>query len=271
MLVVCWDLRKQQLSLWLDPDVAEFTAGNTINLSDLRTQKTIVYVIIPEDKIEHYGVLLNLFYSDCFSLCYREPDGEHILMLLDEFGNIGKVENFGNRITTLRKYNCALAVVLQSPLQLEDIYGTVKAKKIWQDGLVTKVFLPGLGDDTCDQLERKLGDTTEYENSFGGIDDHTRTIKKPLMTSDQIRMLNEDQCIVITGNQRPALIQTVPYWLDGSIKSLLDHGAAEIEFLEHHTPLKYLTFPTSEDVDTLELSIVPAFVSQLDVRREVVA
>ena len=54
------------LDLWSDPEICRLTASDNIDLASLRDGKTIIYIIIPENKISYFGLVANLFYSACF-------------------------------------------------------------------------------------------------------------------------------------------------------------------------------------------------------------
>ena len=235
------------LEAWSDPGIAEVTAGDTIELEGLRKRKIAIYMIVPEQSVDHYAILMNLLYADCFRVCYQNPTGEPVYFFLDEFANLGRIEGFERTITTLRKYNCSISIVLQDPAQLEALYGREKARAISNGGIATDIFLPGLGIETCEQLERMLGRRTVYDTVFGGIDDHARTIAQPLMYADEIRMLPEDEAILITGRERPARITTTPFYCDAEMLKMTAKPAPAICRPCHHTAMQYLDLspPTS--------------------------
>ena len=87
------------LDLWSDPDIAELTATDSMDIGRLRDEKTVVYLIVPEDEMDYFSLILNLFYTVCFRHCLREWDAEDerrnegkepVFFFLDEFGNLGK-------------------------------------------------------------------------------------------------------------------------------------------------------------------------------------
>ncbi len=202
------------LELWSDPEVCRFTANNTVDLEPLRHRHTAIFLIVPEHQVRYFSMLLNLFYSACFAHCLRDI-GEDLLpvfFFLDEFGNIGHIQNFASIITTLRKRRCSVSIILQALSQLDAVYGRDAARTIFSGGCANKLFFSGLDLETAHYVERMLGVNTEYDTTFGGIDDRARTIGVPLLSADRIRMLPGNEGILISGRERPAKLEMPPYF-----------------------------------------------------------
>ena len=193
------------VELWSDPEVCRFTASNTVDIPALRQRRTAIYLIVPEHQVRYFGLLLNLFYSACFGHCLENsgPDLEPVYFFLDEFGNMGHITHFASIITTLRKRRCSISIILQDLAQLEAIYGRHEARTIFSGGCANKLFYGGLDLETALYVERVLGQNTEYDTTFGGIDERARTLAVPLMTADQVRMLGLGEAILVSGRERP--------------------------------------------------------------------
>ena len=206
------------LDLWSDPDIAWLTAANTVDIAALRQEPTVVYLVVPEHKIRYVSVILNLFYTACFEHClthWNERDTQAnagllpVFFFLDEFGNLGKIDNFPSIITTLRKRGCSLSVIVQEIAQLEALYGRVGAQTILSGGCSNKLFFAGLDDGTCERLERALGQNTVYDTYYAGVSERARVLGRPLMRADEIRMMADDQAILLSANKRPVRL-TMP-------------------------------------------------------------
>ncbi len=236
------------VELWSDPDVCRFTASNSVDLRSLRKRHTALYLIVPEHQVRYFGLLLNLFYSSCFSHCLRdaENDALPVYFFLDEFGNLGKIANFGSIITTLRKRRCSISIILQDPSQLDSHYGRAEARTIFSGGCFSKLFFSGLDLETTQYIERVLGQNTEYDTTFGGIDDRARTIAVPLMSADQVRMLKDSEAILISGRQRPAKIKMQPYFRHSLLRTLAKKSPAPLYDSQPDESVCYLPFDQDE-------------------------
>jgi type IV secretory pathway TraG/TraD family ATPase VirD4 len=163
------------------------------------------------------------------------------LLLLDEFANLGHINNFASIATTLRKRQCSINIILQELAQLATVYGQHEAKAIYSGGMGNKLFLSGLDLETCTYLEKVLGHNTEYDTPFGGSNEKARTIAKPLMTADEIRMLSEKEGLLISGRERPIKIKLPPYFKDARLNTLsqkkpieitLDYSGEKVDYLQ---------------------------------------
>lgn len=209
------------LDLWSDPEVAKLTAAHTVEIERLRRQETVIYLIVPEHKIRYFSVILNLFYTACFEHCLSAWDEGSpaanarllpVSFFLDEFGNLGRIDNFAGIITTLRKRRCSVSLILQEKAQLEALYGRLDAQTIFSGGCGHKLFFSGLDTETCRSLEQALGQNTVYDTYYEGVSEHARVLGVPLRRADEIRMLPPDQAILLSGREPPALLTIPPYF-----------------------------------------------------------
>src|SRR5882724_11490549 len=147
------------VELWADGDICRLTASNTLDLSRLRHRPTALYIIVPEHQVRYFGPLINLLYSACFEHCLKESTENSlpVYFFMDEFGNLGHVNNIAATITTLRKRRCSISLILQDLSQLDAIYGRDEARTIFSGGCGNKLFFSGLDLETTTYIERVLG------------------------------------------------------------------------------------------------------------------
>ncbi len=201
--------------LWSDPEVRRLTEQNTVDIPALRREPTAIYLVIPEHQVRYFGPLINLFYSACFSYCLEtgtDADELPVYFFLDEFGNLGYVPEIATVITTLRKRRCSVSLILQELSQLRTVYGPDEARTIFSGGCANKLFFSGLDLETALYLEQALGRTTEYDTTFGGISEASRTVGVPLLRADEIRMLPEGEAILLSGRERPVRLKMPGYF-----------------------------------------------------------
>lgn len=214
------------LELWADADVARLTARNTVDVAALRRKPTAIYIVVPEHQIRYFGQLVNLFYSACFARCLASGGDRGsssdlpVYFFLDEFGNLGYVHDIASVITTLRKRRCSVSLILQELSQLRTVYGPDAARTIFSGGCANKLFFSGLDLETALYVEQALGQNTEYDTTFGGVDERARTLAVPLLRADELRMLRAEEAVLISGRQRPAKLEMPPYFLAPSLRGL---------------------------------------------------
>ena len=214
------------LDLWSDPDIVRFSSFNTIDISMLRKEKTIVYVIVPEHQLRYFAIIVNLFYTACFKYCIDHKSGNEVFFFLDEFGNLPAIPDFATIATTLRKKRCSISVILQELSQLDAVYGRDEARSIYAGGMGSKLFFAGLDYSTCQYLENMLGGETQYDviGADGRVrhDEKARTHRVPIMRADEIRMLKKNEAILISGARKPMKINMEPYFTNRRLNRLTE-------------------------------------------------
>jgi type IV secretory pathway TraG/TraD family ATPase VirD4 len=244
------------LDLWSDPDIAELTSSDTMDIGKLREEKTVVYLIVPEDEMDYFSLILNLFYTVCFRHCLREWDAEDerqnegklpVFFFLDEFGNLGRIRKFPSIITTLRKRRCSVSLILQDLAQLRSLYGREGAETIFSGGCGSKLFFSGMDTEMCAYVERALGQNTEYDTLFEGISEYARTVARPLMRADEVRMMEPGKGVLISGRERPALVDMPAYYEVPAWRELARKAPAELRYGEHRREgVRYLPLGESK-------------------------
>ncbi len=185
-----------------NPHIASLTARNSLNFTDLRNRKTVLYVLVRQQDMPYYRFLLNLFYTDLFDslLTPLTPGQLPVYMLLDEFGHLG-IPKFEVFATTARKYQVGFWIFLQSLSQLDSRYGRQDAEIIL-DGLQTEIYLPGLNLDTANRLEQRMG----------------RNQGQALLSADEIIRMDDDQALFLYSNKRPLRLKVKPYFRQWAMK-----------------------------------------------------
>lgn len=192
------------LSIIGNPDIARLTSRNDFDFKKLRDQKTIVYLQIPQERLGTYSFLLSLFYAQFFGACFREMEnGLPVYCLLDEAGHT-KIPNLATTITTIRKYNVSISLILQSLTQLDTAYGRDEADTIIGGGINSQIYFAGLDLNTCKRLEQILG-TREIKKEG-------REVVRPLMDAQTVRMMKQNTALYLFSNLKPTLLYLKPYY-----------------------------------------------------------
>ena len=203
---------KASISMLSDPDIARLTAQSTFDFACLRTQKTALFLVFPQNRVSYYSLLANLFYTQLFHYCLDDQvfrkDSLPIYFLLDEFGHL-TIPDFPSIITTTRQRKISLSIVLQSVSQLEERYGKQGAHTILNGGVASRLFFSGMDIDTASELARTIGDVhLEHMDALGNI----RLERQALMTPAALRAMPDNQVLYLFANKRPALLTVTPYF-----------------------------------------------------------
>src|SRR3984957_12748599 len=119
-----------RLDLWLNPILDASTSGNDFDLRELRSKPLSIYVAVNPDDLHRLRPVLNLFFQQAIGLQTRElPELNpalkyQVMMLLDEVAALGRIPIIAEAISYLPGYNVRVVLVIQTPAQLREIYGT---------------------------------------------------------------------------------------------------------------------------------------------------
>ena len=115
---------------------------------DLETHN--IYIRIPEDKLGQWDGAITLMLTQLIRTLERRPDryGKDgklkklppVLLLLDEFPRLGKMDVIQNAVSTLRSKGVTICLLVQSLTQLDKIYGK-ETRQIIVDNCQYKAIL----------------------------------------------------------------------------------------------------------------------------------
>lgn len=169
---------------WLDsPAFAETLSGSTFSLSDLKTKKTTVYLVLPTELLGEYARFLRVFVRCALDAMARGgTKGKECLFLLDEFYSLGHIEKIAKDASAMPGYGLKLWPVLHDLGQLQQLYDTKGAETFF--GCSDAVTFFGTTDQlTLEYISRMIGQRYEA----GAFDSDKEFIGKPLMSAREIR------------------------------------------------------------------------------------
>ncbi|RIL19589.1 hypothetical protein BUY99_11845 [Staphylococcus gallinarum] len=210
-------------SLFKLPEVKSMTQTSDFNFEDFIEEKAILYVKLSmEDNT--FAPLTSVFFNQMLNIYYQiaqeSKDNKlkrKVVFMLDEFANIGKLDNYSRVLATCRSLGLSMHTIIQNKAQLEDrkMYGKDESAAILSnhdttillrakdtDTVTTKWFSEALGDTTISQ---KKNDMTK---SKGGISKQLgdNFLKRPLMTPSEIAGMSKKECIVLISGRDPLFL-----------------------------------------------------------------
>ncbi len=210
---------KSCLYSFSDPVMQRICSRNSFHFSELRERKTVLFLSQREDMIPYNRAFWALLFHQLFHYL-MEGGSQPVHCFLDEFSSY-KIPNFTAIISTIRRRNVGLHLMLQSYEQLEEIYNPTQTRTIFQN-CATKVFLPGLSLQTCRLVSDMLGNATELysqtQKDFFAPDNPRYRVGRQLLTPDEVRRLKDGRAIVVHINHKPMLVRMTPYFNNRTLK-----------------------------------------------------
>lgn len=198
-----------KFSLFNIQSVIDLTKRDTLDLKTWGTQKTMVYLVIPDNDTT-FRFLSSLFFSTVFSTLTRQADVDfkgqlpiHVRSYLDEFANVGEIPDFAEQTSTVRSRNMSLVPILQNIAQLQGLYKEKDAWKTILGNCDSLLYLGGNDEETFKFMSGLLGkqtiDVRNMSRSYGqtgsGSTSHQK-IARDLMTPDEVGNMKRDECLV---------------------------------------------------------------------------
>ena len=222
------------MSPWSNPHTCAVTAKSDFDFSTFRKAPQTVYFTVPADDITAIAPLVRLFFSDLVAtLQHHEPKADEpfpVLILLDEFQRIGKMQIIVDSISLLRSYRGNLAIITQTIPNLDEVYGETSRKAL-QGGAGLKLYLTPSEEDTVKELSASVGNTTKRvvsksrtigKDGLFGTNVSERTEDHPLLPPDHARRLPADDVIIVVDADMPIRAKRIQYFDDHGYKEIYE-------------------------------------------------
>ncbi len=156
----------RRASKWLDSaPIAETVRTSTFDLSELKTGKATVYLVIPPRFLETHSSFLRLFVRTALHAMGAGGNrkGERCLFMLDEFFSLGRIDDIPTQALGLgRAYGVQLWPFLQDLGQLVTLYGKEGAESFFANS-DAHVFFGNTDPLTLAHVSARLGQTRPDE------------------------------------------------------------------------------------------------------------
>ncbi len=261
------------LRLWADPDVRDATAATDFRITDLRSDPGSLYICVGQKDLAVLSPLIRLMFQQMFMLLQEtertKQDKFDVLFLLDEFASLGRMEEMGRAITTVRSSGAHLMLIVQSLANLRETYGPEGAANFMGNCELQLFMAP---TDTPKYISEAIGDQTRLarvkswrQRGWDGAMIQERQEGLRLIRPEQIRLLGPDAAVALIRDQNPVRLRKARYYEDRELKKL-DVGQrlaplAEPPILQE-SPLPGTLFPSEPETKSErtvgEAAIAPA-------------
>ncbi len=201
--------------LFDNPLIDKATSKSDFDIRKLRSEPTTIYIGITNDNLVRLSPLITIFYQQVADTMTRKvPDSTEpygVLLLMDEFSALRRMESFHKNIGLYREYHLRIAILIQELSQLYDIYGRDGAK-VFINAKVRIAFAQ-TDEETCKLIESALGSTTHEINRNTKHKMHESKSKdyiaRSLLLSQEIKLLSEKKSLIMIHGHRPVYADKV--------------------------------------------------------------
>ena len=225
---------KEPLNAWINPVLDAATSADDFDLTDLRKQKMTIYIGIQPNKLAESRLIINLFFSQIINLNTRElpqanPALKHqVLLLMDEFTAIGRVDIIASAVSYMAGYNVRLLPIIQSMAQLDATYGKDVSRTIITNHALQILYAPREQQDANDYSEM-LGYTTIRKRNKSRSNGQSTSVttshseeRRALMLPQELKAMgNDTEVFLYEGIPHPVKCDKIRYYKDRYFTSRL--------------------------------------------------
>ncbi len=216
-----------KMNLFNDRGLCGLTSATDIKMDSFANEPTALFLKIPDEKDTRHA-LASLFilstYKALIKIATNLPGQtlpRNVYFIMDEFGNMPKIDKFGQMITVGRSRKIWFSMVVQSFVQLSNVYGKEVADIVIGNCGV-KMFIGSNDTDTCKMFSEMCGNmtvrTTSTSSSLGSkagdISVSTNTQVRPLIYPSELQRLNNQEStgnsIIVSFNSFPLKTKYTP-------------------------------------------------------------
>ena len=216
-----------KLTLFNDRGLCGLTSATDIHAERFAYEPTALFLKIPDEKDTRHA-LASLFILSTYKALIKvatDLPGQtlprNVYYIMDEFGNMPKIDKFGQMITVGRSRKIWFSMVVQSFVQLSNVYGKEVADIVIGNCGV-KMFIGSNDTDTCKMFSEMCGNMTVRTTSTssnlgskaGDVNVSTQTQVRPLIYPSELQRLNNQEStgnsIIVSFNSFPLKTKYTP-------------------------------------------------------------
>jgi type IV secretion system protein VirD4 len=221
------------LGLYRDPVIARNTADSDFRIADLMNgdAPASLYLVVPPSDLARTRPIIRLMLNqigrrltESMQVGGKTAYKHRLLLLLDEFPSLGKLEFFETALAFIAGYGLKAFLIAQSLNQLEKAYGPHNSIL---DNCHLRLTYAANDDRTARRISDLLGQATEkrLQRSYSGSgfflthrSESEHEYGRPLLTPAEVNQLPQDDGILLVGGLLPYRARKVRYFLDPRFK-----------------------------------------------------
>ncbi|MBL6664586.1 MAG: type IV secretory system conjugative DNA transfer family protein [Rickettsiales bacterium] len=219
------------LELWSNPLIDTATATSDFNLHEFKISPHTAYIGLTPDNINRLKPLMSMFYQQCaafFTAKMPQPHEKYgILMMMDEFPTLGKMEQFQAGIAYFRGYRVRLFLIIQDTEQLKGIYEESGMNSFLSNSTYRITFAAN-NMETANLISQLLGNKTSKQVSYnkpkyldlnpGSRSLHVSETQRALLLPQEVIQMPRDEQIILIESQPPIKSKKIFYFKEKFFK-----------------------------------------------------
>lgn len=187
-----------------------------------------IFLAIPENQLENLKAVMRLCTVQTLKALERRSENERmpIILILDEFARIGRIEGIFNALATLRSKKVMVMMAFQSLAQIEVIYSKEEAR-VLLDNCKLKVICECSDPESAKIIQSWAGTYKDKKETLNGGKGRHKSYsyedKNIIESSDLLTLTKKQEVIlVLSGIASYLRVKKCYYFLDEKIKRLAE-------------------------------------------------
>lgn len=186
-----------------------------------------VFLAIPEHMLESYKAVMRLCTVQTLKELERRSEKEEkpLLLILDEFARIGRVEGIFNALATLKSKKVMVMLAFQSLAQIEVNYSKEEAR-VLTDNCRLKIICESSDPESSRSVIAWAGKYRDKKETLNGGKNRHKSYsyedKDIVETNDLITLTKKKEVILIISGIGYLRVEKCYYFLDETIKKLAE-------------------------------------------------
>ena len=217
-----------KLSMFNDEGLCALTSATDIDPMEIANEPVALFLKIPDEKDTRHALaavfILSIYKALIKAASAREDLSlpRNVYFLLDEFGNMPKIDKFDKMITVGRSRKIWFNMVVQSFAQLENVYGKTIGDII-KSNCGMKMFIGSNDIETCEEFSKLCGNmsvstssvsTNMSSSKSGDVNISSQIQTRPLIYPSELQKLNNKfdtgNAIIVTFGNPPLKTKFTP-------------------------------------------------------------
>ncbi len=216
-----------KLSIFNDEGICSLTSATDIDPAIFADEKTALFLKIPDEKDTRHTLAAAFILCIYKALIKKASTREdlslprNVYFILDEFGNMPKIDKFDKMITVGRSRKIWFNMVVQSYAQLDNVYGKTVGD-IVKSNCGLKMFIGSNDIDTCKEFSELCGNctvtTTSISRQLGSKEGEasysSQLQTRPLIYPSELQKINNKtdtgNAIIVTFGNYPLKTKFTP-------------------------------------------------------------
>ncbi len=216
-----------KLSIFNDEGICSLTSATDIDPAIFADERTALFLKIPDEKDTRHTLAAAFILCIYKALIKKASTREdlslprNVYFILDEFGNMPKIDKFDKMITVGRSRKIWFNMVVQSYAQLDNVYGKTVGD-IVKSNCGLKMFIGSNDIDTCKEFSELCGNctvtTTSISRQLGSKEGEasysSQLQTRPLIYPSELQKINNKtdtgNAIIVTFGNYPLKTKFTP-------------------------------------------------------------